>query len=137
MTGGNMKIQDFGSIQMNRTDSRHFGNGRIVPLTKKLAGNTPVSSVNGINSQTQASQINRADGVSSRSFSDYLMEAVQAVNSQQLQVSDLEQKFITNPDDVDVHDVTVAISKARSSFNLAQTVIDRLVSGWNEITTTR
>ena len=65
------------------------------------------------------------------------MEAVNSVNSQQLEVSNLQEKIITNPDDVDIHDVTIAMSKARMSLNLAQTVIDRLVSGWNEITTTR
>ena len=65
------------------------------------------------------------------------MEAVNSVNAQQNQVSKLQEKIITNPDDVDIHDVTIAMSKARMSLNLAQTVIDRLVTGWNEITTTR
>ena len=59
------------------------------------------------------------------------------VNNQQLEVSNIQEKLITDPDSIDVHDVTIAMSKARMSLNLAQTVIDRLVSGWNEITTTR
>ena len=49
----------------------------------------------------------------------------------------MQQKLITDPDEVNVSDVTIAMAKARMSLNLAQTVIDRLVSGWNEITTTR
>ena len=60
-----------------------------------------------------------------------------SVNSQQNSVSQLQEKVITDPDSVDIHDVTIAMSKARMSLNLAQTVIDRLVTGWNEITTTR
>ena len=59
------------------------------------------------------------------------------VNSQQLDVTAVQEKLITNPDEVDIHDVTIAMAKARQSLNLAQTVIDRLVTGWNEITTTR
>ena len=51
--------------------------------------------------------------------------------------SAVQEKLITDPDDVDIHDVTIAMAKARQSLNLAQTVIDRLVTGWNEITTTR
>ena len=59
------------------------------------------------------------------------------VNTQQADVSKIQEKLITDPDSVDIHDVTIAMSKARMSLNLAQNVIDRLVSGWNEITTTR
>ena len=66
-----------------------------------------------------------------------LLDALESVNNQQLDVTNVQEKLITNPDDVNVSDVTIAMAKARMSLNLAQTVIDRLVSGWNEITTTR
>lgn len=65
------------------------------------------------------------------------MDAMNTMNSQQMEVSNLQEKVITNPDSVDIHDVTIAMSKARMSLNLAQTVIDRVVTSWNEITTTR
>ncbi len=132
-----MKIEEFGAIQLNRTDARHYGNGKIVPLTKNLFGDTPVSGVKGVSEKTQATQIQRAESSGGRSFRDYLIEAVNSVNSQQVQVSALQEKIITNPEDVDIHDVTIAMQKARMSLNLAQTVIDRLITGWNEITTTR
>ena len=54
-----------------------------------------------------------------------------------LDVASVQEKLITNPDEVDIHDVTIAMSKARMSLNLAQNVIDRLTTSWNEITTTR
>ncbi len=130
-----MKIPEFGSLQMNRTDSQHFGNKKIQSLTYNIPGNTPVSGVKGVDSKTQAASITPAGNT--KSFQDYLMEAVNTVNSQQLDVTSLQEKIITNPDEVDIHDVTIAMSKARMSLNLAQTVIDRLVTGWNEITTTR
>ena len=65
------------------------------------------------------------------------MQGLDTVNTQQNDVSKIQERLITDPDSVDVHDVTIAMSKARMSLNLAHSVIDRLVSGWNEITTTR
>lgn len=130
-----MIIQEFGSLEMNRTNTQHFGNKKIQPLTYNLAGSSPVPKVEGLNSENQAASITPAG--QKKSFQDYLMEAVNTVNNQQLEVSNIQEKLITDPDSIDVHDVTIAMSKARMSLNLAQTVIDRLVSGWNEITTTR
>ena len=131
----NKKIPEFGSLQLQRTDVQHFGNSKITPVTTNRPGMDPVSSVKGINHKTEAASISPAQN--KLSFQDYLLEAMNSVNSQQIEVNNIQEKLITNPDDVDIHDVTIAMSKARMSLNLAQTVIDRLVTGWNEITTTR
>lgn len=131
----NMKIQEFGSLQMVRSNENHFGNGKIVPITRNSVGTEAISKVNKINQSSQAASVSPANQV--KSFQDYLLEAVNSVNNQQLEVSSLQEKLITDPDSVDVHDVTIAMSKARMSLNLAQTVIDRLVTSWNEISTTR
>ena len=133
-----MKIQDFGTLQMVRTDKAHFGQGKIQPLTANIPGMSPVEKVNKTEQTTEAASIQRAgQSGQSKSFQSYLLDALSTVNSQQLDVNTVEQQLITNPDEVDIQDVTIAMAKARQSLNLAQTVIDRLVSGWNEITTTR
>ena len=133
-----MKIQDFGTFQMTRTDKAHLGQGRIQPLTQKATGMSPVQKVQRADKTTGAASIQPAGQAGqSKSFQSYLLDALSTVNSQQLDVTNVQEKLITNPDDVDIHDVTIAMAKARQSLNLAQTVIDRLVSGWNEITTTR
>jgi flagellar hook-basal body complex protein FliE len=59
------------------------------------------------------------------------------MNNQQLDVGRVQEKLITDPDSVDIHDVTTAMAKAQMSLSLAQTVIDRLVTGWNELSTNR
>ena len=130
-----MKIQDFGTLQMVRTDKAHFGQGKIQPLTTNTPGMSPIEKIHRAEKSTEAASIQPAS--QSKSFQSYLLDALSTVNSQQLDVNSVQEKLITNPDEVDVHDVTIAMAKARSSLNLAQTVIDRLVSGWNEITTTR
>ena len=66
-----------------------------------------------------------------------MSEAFSAMNKQQTDVAALEKQLITDPDSVDIHDVTTAMAKAQMSMTLAKTVVDRVVSGWNEITTTR
>ena len=130
-----MKIAEFGTLQMVRTDAQHFGNGKIVPLTANKPGMEPISKISGLTGNSKADSITPAGN--SKSFQDYLIEAVNTVNNQQNEVSNIQERLITDPDSVDVHDVTIAMSKARMSLNLAQTVIDRLVTDWNEITTTR
>lgn len=71
------------------------------------------------------------------SFQSFLLEAVNGVNQQQLDVSRVQKQLITDPDSVDIHDVSTAMAKAQMSLNLAQTVIDRLLTGWSEIQTGR
>lgn len=132
-----MKIQDFNPIQMTRTNEKHLGGGRVVPVTYRLSNSNPVEKVNSINSNSRSAEITRTNSNGHVSFQDYLLEAMNSMNSQQVAVSDLQEKLVTNPDEVDVHDVTIAMSKAQMSLNLAQTVIDRIVTSWNEISTTR
>lgn len=72
-----------------------------------------------------------------KSFGEYLSEAFSAMNKQQTDMNGLTRQLITDPDSVDIHDVTTAMAKAQMSMTLAKTVIDRVVSGWNEISTTR
>ncbi len=130
-----MKIQDFGTLQMTRTDKAHFGQTKIQPLTQNAPGMSPIQKIQRADKTTEAASIQPAN--QSKSFQSYLLDALESVNNQQLDVTKVQEKMITNPDDVNVADVTIAMAKARMSLNLAQSVIDRLVTGWNEITTTR
>ena len=130
-----MKIQDFGTLQMTRTDKAHFGQSKIQPLTQNAPGMTPIQKIQRADKTTEAASIQPAN--QSKSFQSYLLDALESVNNQQLDVNKVQEKLITDPDDVNVADVTIAMAKARMSLNLAQSVIDRLVTGWNEITTTR
>ena len=117
-----MKIPEFGTLQMTRTDPAHYGTGPVISLTQ----NTDKTSL-----------LHTTQKEGTLSFADYLLDAVNTVNTQQMDVTKLQEQLITDPDSVEVADVTIAMSKARMSLNLAQTVIDRLVSGWSELTTVR
>ena len=82
------------------------------------------------------SDVSNSAGASSKSSNTFI-DALNALNQQQLAVSEVQQKLITDPDSVDIHDVTTAMAKAQMSLSVAQTVIDRLVSGWSELSTVR
>lgn len=72
-----------------------------------------------------------------KSFDSYIMDAISKMNDQQLEVDTLTERSIVDPESVDIHDITTAMAKAQMSLSLAKTVVDRVVTGWNEITTTR
>ena len=131
-----MKIAEFGALQMTRTDAQHFGKSKLSSVTN-AASMPAVNSIKGVSKDTELHSLSGVKEASSRSFQSYLMEALNSVNGSQLDVASVQEKLITNPDDVDIHDVTIAMSKARMSLNLAQNVIDRITTSWNEITTTR
>jgi flagellar hook-basal body complex protein FliE len=119
-----MKIPEFGTLQMTRTDPAHTGTAKLSDIAGSPLNDIPSAAEKG----SAKTQLN---------FEDYLLNAMNSMNGQQVDVNNLEQKVLTDPDSVDPQDVTIAMAKARMSLNLAQTVIDRIVTGWNEITTTR
>jgi|GEM_PF-6548858 len=60
--------------------------------------------------------------------------ALEKVNSLQNDVSWLEKKFVTEPDSINAHDITIAMAKADSALELAHEVIDRIITSWEKIT---
>lgn len=109
----------FGTLELNRTDPAHLGTR---PLSEAFGApaTAPVQ-----------------EGKTKGSFETYLLQAVEEMNGQQTAVDKLQEQVITDPDSVDIHDVTIAMAKAQMSLNLAQTVIDRVITGWNELSQTR
>ncbi len=71
-----------------------------------------------------------------KSFSDYLFENINEVNDKQIAVNKITEKLVTNPEEVEAYEVIITMEKAKQSLKLAQTVIDRLVMGWNELKNT-
>lgn len=115
-----------GTLELNRTNPAHIGSAPLQDLSK-------ANRLNADGNTLQPTEPQKTRGA----FESYLFEAVEAMNSQQTDVSKLQEQLITDPDSVDIHDVTTAMAKAQMSLSLAQTVIDRLTGAWQEISTTR
>lgn len=113
-------ITSLGTLSMIRTDPAHIG---AEPLTSMMTQDI----------RKKETGTEKTKGA----FEQYLLNAVNSVNDKQMNSDAIAQQLITDPDSVDVHDVTIAMAEASLSLNLAQTVIDRVIKDWNEITTTR
>ena len=81
--------------------------------------------------------IDHAARPESASFEQTILAAFDKMNEKQQNTDALAQKMMVDPESVDVHDVTIAMAEANLSLKIAQSVIDRVIKGWNEITTTR
>ena len=106
------------TMELTRTNPAHIG---TAPLTSVQPGSI---------SETKSTK-KKSD------FETFLLSAMDQMNSQQLESSKMSEKILTGEEDIDIHDVTTAMAKAQMSLSLAQTVIDRIISGWNELSTTR
>ena len=102
-----MKIPEFNSLQLTRTETAHTGKTTL-RLTQENSAKNSISKT-------------------SASFGDYLLQAFQNMNNQQIEVNELQQKVVTDPESVDLHDVTIAVAKARMSLNLANSCFSEFV----------
>jgi len=71
------------------------------------------------------------------SFGQLLLGALGNVNDSQLKSIDLTQQMITNPDSVNVHDVTIALAEANLALSMTKAVVDRALSAYREIINVR
>ncbi len=68
-----------------------------------------------------------------RSFGQLLFGALGSVNDTQLRSMDLTQQMITNPDSVNVHDVTIALAEANLALSMTKSIVDRALTAYREI----
>jgi flagellar hook-basal body complex protein FliE len=99
---------------------------------------TPVSVDNFRSRMVSSSEmIDNASRPETASFEQTLLKAFDSMNAKQQKTDELAQQMIIDPESVDPHDVTIAMAEANLSLKIAQTTIDRVIKGWNEITTSR
>ncbi|MDR0624041.1 MAG: flagellar hook-basal body complex protein FliE [Treponema sp.] len=70
-------------------------------------------------------------------FEQSMLQALDKVSGDQQLASSLAQQAVTDPDSVDIHDITIAQAKADMSLNITRNVLSRLVQGWRDLINTR
>ncbi len=75
--------------------------------------------------------------IRSGTFTESMLGALDKVSAYQQFASSLNQMAITDPDSVNVEDVTIAQAEAMMSLNIARNVLNRLVQGWRDLINTR
>ena len=78
-----------------------------------------------------------ANPVKTGGFGEMVNNALNSANNTEMESAGLMQQMITDPDSVNVHDVTIAMAKAEMAVNLTKSVIDGAVKAYKEIISTR
>lgn len=120
-------ISNMGTLQLNRTDPAHLGTSPLLDTSKPLFRDENGNQSNEIPAEKRNKSL----------FESYLMDAVTSMNQDQVNLATLQQQVVMDPESVEAHQVTAAMAKAEFSLSLAQTVIDRLVTGWTELSQNR
>jgi flagellar hook-basal body complex protein FliE len=68
-----------------------------------------------------------------KSFGELLLKALDDVNTQQQDASALSQKLITDPNSVNIHDVTIAGAKATLSLSMTKEFVSRVIQAYKDI----
>lgn len=71
------------------------------------------------------------------SFGKLFANALNNVNNEQLDSMKLSEQMITDPDSVDVHDVTIAMAEANLSLSMTKSIVDGVIKAYNNIISTR
>jgi flagellar hook-basal body complex protein FliE len=66
-----------------------------------------------------------------------VMDELNTVNNLQLKSDELSRRLVTDPDSVDVHDVTIALAEANMALNITKAVVDRVIRAYRDIITAR
>ncbi len=72
-----------------------------------------------------------------KGFDDLLFEAVSGTNNLQQSAENIYQQMIIDPESVDPHDVTIAMSKANMSLDITKAVVDKAIKAYREIISIR
>lgn len=105
-----MKSPKIGSVEVDNFRSRMVSNTENVDLAVNKMGN---------------------------SFEQTLLKAFDELNAKQKLPEALSEQAIVDPESVDIHDITISMAEASLSLKLAQTLVDRVVKAWNDVTMPR
>ena len=116
-----------GTLELYRNNPAHVGTRALIDTSKKLH----------MDSYGNVTDTVAQPGKVKKTFESYLIDAVSEMNDQQVELKAIQEKVVTDPESLNIEEVTTAMAKAQMSLSLAQTVIDRLISGWNELSQNR
>ena len=115
-------------ISLATSDLRHIAASRLTPNGGPWAAPQIAASAG-----SEASPAAAAES----SFGKLFFQTLGQVNDQQVRAQDLSQALITDPESVDIHDVTIALAEANLSLSMTKAVIDRAIRAYREIVNIR
>ncbi len=76
---------------------------------------------------------NDSQGDTKSSFGGLVTKAVNGANDLVQKSAALTQQYITDPDSINVHDVTIAMSEANLAISMTKSVVDNALKAYREI----
>ena len=76
-------------------------------------------------------------GGTETAFGKLFMGALGNVNDSQLNAAGLSQRMITDPNSVNVEDVTIALADANLALSMTKAIVDRALAAYREIINVR
>ncbi|AHH13793.1 flagellar hook-basal body complex protein FliE [Borrelia hermsii] len=67
------------------------------------------------------------------SFKDLFFNLISDVNNSQLDVSKMSQQAILKPNDIDVHDIVIAMSKANMNLSITKAIVEKSIKAYQDI----
>jgi flagellar hook-basal body complex protein FliE len=101
--------------------------GDVVNLAR-----TNAAHITGVNEKTAAEATN-----TEQAFGDMLLKALNSVNDSQVTAVNLTQAMITDPESVNVQDVTIALAEANLTLSMTKAIVDRALAAYKEIINVR
>ena len=86
---------------------------------------------------TPASDQAASVGGAESAFGKLLMSALGNVNGSQLNAAQLSQQMITDPNSVNVEQVTIALADANLALSMTKAIVDRALAAYREIINVR
>ena len=117
-------------VTMVRTHHKHMLPSVTGPIDSPYTGS-------GKNITALRDKIGAGDVTRAGTFETAMLQALDKVSGAQKYAESLAQEALINPEGVDAHDIMVAEAMASASFNITQTILNRLVQGWRDIINTR
>jgi len=108
-------------IELERSDPRHLPGSGIARISGAASRPASDSAVSG----------------PERGFGRLFFDALNNVNDLQHTTMDLTETMLTDPDSVDIHDVTVAIAEANLALSMTKAIMDRAIRAYQEVINTR
>jgi flagellar hook-basal body complex protein FliE len=116
-------------IELRRSDPRHLAGSYVAGAARAV--------VAGAGAGPTAPSGPAAAPSPEAGFGKMFFDALNGVNDSQHETMDLTEAMITDPDSVDIHDVTVAIAEANLALSMTKAIMDRAIRAYQEIINTR
>jgi flagellar hook-basal body complex protein FliE len=81
--------------------------------------------------------VSATGGDTEQKFGTLLMGALGSVNNSQRKAMDLSQAMVTDPNSVNVEDVTIALADANLALSMTKAIVDRALAAYREIINVR